>query len=160
MVLFSFLLITLYIIYFVIKYEIPHSLSATYYYLKNKWIFSAVLAVSSLMILPIMLSSPYSFLCFFGVTGVLFVSATPNFRDNELVDSVHTWSAIISLISLQLWVGLTNSISLCVWIPFLIYLSVQLFKYKSLKKILEQSNIKFYAEIFIFLSVYLILFFN
>ena len=160
MILISSLIITIYILYIIINYGIPHSLSATYYFLKNKWIFSAVLAVSSMMILPIMLSEPYSFLYFFGVTGVLFVSATPNFRDDELVDSVHTWSAIISLISSQLWVGLTNSTFLCVWIPFLIYLCIQFYRYKSLKKILDESNIKFYAEIFMLLSIYLILFFN
>ena len=128
------------------------------YLLKNKWIFSAVLGVSSMMILPIMVSGDYSYFAFPGVAGVLFVAFSPNFRSDDLEDAVHTGSAIIALIFSQLWVGFINPISLVWWIPFLIYFIVQWFKNKTLSKVFGGTNIKFYAEIIMLLTVYTTLF--
>lgn len=154
----SLLLICSYILYIIIKYGVPHSLSQTYYLLKHKWIFSLVLITSTAIILPEMLEMNYSYLAFPTLCGVLFVAVTPNFRDDNLVDQVHTWSAVVALIFSQLWVGLTNPIILNWWILFLIYLYIQYKKYRSFKKILDESNSKFYAELIMLLTVYSILF--
>ena len=82
----SLLLICSYILYIIIKYGVPHSLSQTYYLLKHKWIFSLVLVISVTTMLPKMLEMNYSYLAFPALCGVLFVAATPNFKDNNLVD--------------------------------------------------------------------------
>lgn len=99
----------------------------------------------------------YSYLAFPALCGVIFVAFTPNFRDDSLVDQVHTWSAITALIFSQLWVGLTYPLALLLWIPFLVYLATQYNKYRSIKDLLDKSNSKFYAELVMLLTVYSIL---
>lgn len=51
----SFLLILTYIIIYVAKYGIPHSLSQTYYGITHKLLFSITIIISSLLIFPTML---------------------------------------------------------------------------------------------------------
>lgn len=146
-----FIILLIYIIYIIAKYGVPRSISQIYYLTKHKWIFRLVLILFVASTMPIMLANyPYQFLSFLMGAGVLFVATAPNFEDDSLVDSVHTYSAIISLVSSQIWVGLIHPISLCLWIPFFIYL---LYQYKSL----DTSNYKFYGEIIMLLTVYSIL---
>lgn len=153
----SLIILLIYIFYIATKHGIPHSLSQTYYLLKHKWIFSVVLLSSVCIILPQMLEMNYSYLAFPALCGVIFVAFTPNFKDDDLVDRVHTWSAIVALIFSQIWVGVTNTWILCLWIPFIMYLCVQYKKYRSFKRILDESNSKFYAEIIMLLTVCLCL---
>lgn len=54
MVLISLLIIFAYVMYVIFKDGIPHSLSATYY--STNWLFSAVLILSTLLVLPEMLN--------------------------------------------------------------------------------------------------------
>lgn len=149
----SFLITYIYVMYIVIKYGIPHSLSATYYLIKNKWIFSTVLAVSAGLILPILVTTNYSFLIFIALAGIFFVAFAPDFKSNSLEDNVHTYSAIISLISSQIWVALNAPIVLLLWIPYIVYLILDYIEYG--KEMLEQSCFKFWAEIVMLLTVYL-----
>ena len=150
----SFTIILTYILYIICKYGVPHSISQSYYLIKHKWIFSLVLISSVALILPGMLEMEYSYLAFPALCGVLFVAATPNFKDDELTDDVHTYSAIVSLIFSQLWVIFTNPLVLLWWIPFIIYLLLQR---GSIKDILDNSNSKFYAELVMLLTIYFIL---
>lgn len=153
----SFLIILIYLLYIVIKYGVPHSLSQTYYLIKHKWIFSLALISSTALILPGMLEMDYSYLAFPSLCGTMFVAFTPNFRDDSLVDQVHTWSAIAALIFSQLWVALTNPLILYAWIPFIIYVIIDIKDYRCIKDFLDNSNAKFYAEVIMLLTVYLIL---
>lgn len=153
MIILSLLCILFYIIYVVIKYGIPHSLSATYYSLVHKVIFSLVLAVSAGLILPTLLSitpDRFQFLTFLSIAGIMFVAAAPDYENDSLTDTIHTGSAIIALILSQVWVGLMNPIALLCWIPMIIYI---IYWYKNLGK----SNIKFWGEITMLLTIYVTL---
>lgn len=145
MTIISFLIIFTYLLYIVLKFGIPRSISQTYYLVNHKWVFSAVLLSSTALILPVMLEMEYSHLAFLGLGGILFVAAAPNFMESELVDSVHTWSAIFAFIFSQIWVAITNPYILIVWILFLIF------------AIKNKHNYKFYAEIIMLLTIYLTL---
>lgn len=155
MVIVSFLLISLYVIYCIITKGIPHSLSSTYY--DNGWIFSAVLILSTALITPTMLEltpTKYQFLAFVSLCGTYFVALAPNFNSDILTDQVHTGAAIISLISSQIWVGLINPLTLLFWIPVIIY---GLFALSKGYKLLEIPSIKFIGEIIMLLNVYNVL---
>ena len=149
MIYISFLLMLLYISYTLINVGIPNSLSATYY--NFGWIFSIIISVSSLLVLPKALAitpETFQFLPFITIASILFVAFAPNFLSDNLVDRVHTVSAIISFITSQIWVALMNPIYLLFWIPILIYILIY---YKTLPKI------KFIAEIIMLLTIYCIL---
>lgn len=152
----SLLLIILYVSYIIVNYGIPHSLSETYYSLSQRWIFSAILVASTALMLPIVLPMEYAFLMFIALSGVLFVANTPNYREDSLVDSVHTSSAIIALISSQIWVGLYSPLTLLWWILILVYAIYQYKVTKSIKGIFD-SNIKFWAELIMLFTVYSVL---
>lgn len=155
MIIISFLLISLYIMYCIINKGIPHSLSATYY--DNGWVFSAVLLLSTILITPKMLEiTPikYQFLAFISLCGSYFVAIAPNFRSDILTDRVHTGGAVISLISSQLWVMLMGPINLLSWIPVIIY---GIFMIKRKYKLLDIPKIKFIAEVVMLLNIYNIL---
>lgn len=140
----SFIIIFTYIIYMIYKYGVPKSISTTYYSLNHKWVFSVVLLASSLLLLPKLVE--FGFLGFLCVVGVIFVAYAPNFMDNELVDRVHTGSAILSLITSQLLVAMKHPLILAIWIPYVIYL------------IFSRNNYKFYAEIIMLFTIYLLLY--
>jgi hypothetical protein len=98
----SFLLILLYVIYIVINYGIPKSISATYYLIKPKWIFSLILILSmALSFNQFMDITPDSlkFLPFIFCSGIMLVAVASNFRSNTLTDKVHDYAAVISFIS-------------------------------------------------------------
>lgn len=150
MIYLSLLLIVVYISYYIVQYKkIPNSLSATYYDVGGY--FSLVILMSSLLILPSMFNitpDNYKFLSFLSLTGVIFVAFAPNFKEGKLVDSVHTWAAILSLIFSQIWVGLTKPLFLLMWIPIIIYILYRLITNKEIVKI------KFWSEISMLSSVY------
>lgn len=159
MVLLSFLLIALYIIYFVIKYGVPHSLSATYYSIAYKVAFSLVLAVSAGLVLPTLLSiTPvkYQFLAFLAIAGIMFVAAAPDYRNDDLVDYVHTGSAIFSLIISQILVFLISPYILMLWIPLILYIIILWINTKSLNKVFSDYPIQFWGEIIMLLTIYYI----
>ena len=152
----SLSIISLYILFYLVKYKkIPNSLSATYYDLGQ--FFSLTLVVCTILILPDMFrltSGNYAFLPFLSLIGVLFVAFSPNFKDSQLVDHVHTGFALMSLVFSQIWVGLINPIIFLVWIPVILYGLYGIYKKIN---ILELPQIKFWAEITMLISVYSIL---
>lgn len=146
----GFILITLYIIYTVINYGVPKSISATYYSLKFKIIFSLILLLSIITSFEqIMEITPdnFKFLPFIFCSGILFVAAAPNFRTNKLVANVHNYAAIISFLCSQIWVAIIDPIPLLLWLFVLFYIIVKFKEYKSLSLIIKNSCIKFWAEI-------------
>lgn len=140
----SFLIIFSYLIYIIIKYGIPKSISQTYYLIQHKWVFSIILILSTILTLPSIMELNHQYLAFITICGVLFVAFAPNFMDDELVDSVHTYAAIIAFIASQLLVLLNNPIVLCCWIPYLIYITF------------TRQNFKFWAEIIMLITICLI----
>jgi len=78
----GFMLIILYLIYIIINYGIPKSISATYYSIKYKIAFSLVLLLSMMFSFDrVMEITPdnFKFLPFIFYVGFLFVAAAPNF---------------------------------------------------------------------------------
>jgi len=84
----SLLLISIYIIYYIIKFKkIPNSLSATYY--DMGWIFSLVILISIILIINNMFEitpENFKFLPFISIAGIIFVAFAPNFNADKLID--------------------------------------------------------------------------
>lgn len=149
----SFLLILTYIIIYVTKYGIPHSLSQTYYGITHKLLFSTTIITSSLLIFPTMLektSENLQFLVFLTLCGIIFVGFTPNFKDSKMIDNIHMISAGTSLIASQILILLTKPLLLLFWIFIIIYI----FQQKQIKNIFENSNIIFWSEIIMLITIY------
>lgn len=159
MILLSLLCISFYIIYIITKYGIPHSLSATYYSLKYKIVFTLVLVLSIFLSFDTFMQiEQWQFLPFIFLSGILFVAGAADFQRSDLTDKVHTISAIISLIASQIWVGLICPSVLFIWLFLLLYILIKIKEYKSIKKIFEFTNIKFWAEMLMLLTLALTIF--
>lgn len=144
----SIILVSLYIIYTVYKNGIPHSLSATYYSLTNKCVFSLVLILSIIFSFnEFMTPEKWQFLPFIFLSGILFVAFAPDFESNELTEKVHVGAAIVSLIASQIWVAIVRPQNLSLWVFFLIYLFI------NRKKKISETNYKFWAEIIMLLTL-------
>lgn len=108
----SCLILTLYLVAYIATNGIPTSISATYYRNENKWLYSAVLAVSStLALVPMMdlTSEPYHFLAFISIVSVYFVAATPLFKD-EYLHSVHSVASVLLGVAIFAWLFLMADI--------------------------------------------------
>ena len=112
-----------YTIAVVVRWGIPKSLSRTFFSIKNKWIFSAVIAASfGLAFSPIMDILPlmWQWLGFLTVAGGMFVAFAPNLED-DLEELVHMGGAItLGLSSQGIVIVLSPWLLLLwvVWIPF------------------------------------------
>lgn len=156
----SFLLILTYVIIYVTKHGIPHSLSQTYYGITYKVLFSITIIISSLLIFPTMLektSENLQFLVFLTLCGILFVGFTPNFKDSSMIDNIHMISAGMSLITSQLLILLTNPWILLCWIYIIAYIINYVIKNNQIKNIFIDSNIIFWSEIIMMLTMYLLI---
>ena len=160
---YTFLIILIYLIVLIIKEKkIPHSISETRYYLDNPIWFTVIMVFISYNLLPLIVSvtpENYQILAFLSIIGISFVGVADDFRRDKSVDIIHTVFAIISFICSQIWIGLLIPKVLLIWIPLLIYLIVKFVKYRSINKIFEYTNIKFWAELIAIMSIYLALLF-
>lgn len=95
-----------YIVWILIKYGVPENLSSTYYLTEKSNIFTIVLAVSSILLLPEMgwLGIPI-------VASILGVACAPRFKEFEKV--VHMYSALIAMLLAQLYVSIEGRWWLC-----------------------------------------------
>ena len=153
----SFILIALYIIYIVINYGIPKSISASYYSLKHKAAFSLVLLLSIILSFnQFMDVTPdnFKFLPFIFCSGILFVAAAPNFNSSDLTLKVHCVAAIISFVTSQIWAAIIDPTPLILWLFVLFYIIVKLRKYKHFSLVLENTCIKFWTEIAMLLVIF------
>lgn len=161
MTLLSIILITSYIVYNINQFGMPKSLSSTYYNLKHGWIFSLIISLSAILIYPRMMemtNSNYEFLVFLTLAGIIFVSVTPNFRECKLTDNVHTVSAILTLIVSQIWVALNDVLNLSWWLPVGVYIGTKIDEFDfDLGRLMEETSIKFVAEVVMLLTIYLTL---
>lgn len=146
----GFILILLYILYIIVNYGVPKSISASYYLIKYKWMFSLIILISTILSFEqFMIITPddFKFLPFIFCSGILFVAASPNFSTNSIIGKVHDYSAIISFAASQIWVAIINPLSLLFWIFILLYI-INLYKeYKSVSLILNNTCIKFWTEL-------------
>ena len=111
-------------------FGVPKSLSMTFYLLQDKknWtrIFFPIMMVGmAFLLLPawleISVGSPFQFLAFLTVTGIIFVGAVPTFKSSDLENTVHMTSAIVAAIFAILWVILVSKLwwTIVLWIATL-----------------------------------------
>ena len=101
-------IITIYLLFSIIKYkQIPESISDTFY-LGNKWWFTFTMFVLGFLICAILIpitSEMYQFTIFLTGAGLLFVGAAPHFKDKS-EKKVHFGGAFIFGLASQIWSSL------------------------------------------------------
>lgn len=107
MLYFSLITLLVYLCYTVwVAKGVPNSISATYYLLKNRWIFQLVMIIQAVCLYVSWIGiSHYEYLAFLSCGGVMFVAFAPNF-EIKIEGKVHYISAIICGISAVLWLML------------------------------------------------------
>jgi hypothetical protein len=129
-VLIAFLVYWLYNIVILSKFNIPISLSETYYLFKNdkKWkriLFPLMMFLIAGFLLPSWLEisdgTGLEFMAFLSAGGMLFTGAAPSFKDSKLEDNVHTYSAYISVFFALLWVVFVANLWYIIVVWFLIF---------------------------------------
>jgi hypothetical protein len=103
------ILFVIYNIFVLIKFGVPESLSATSYLFKEKynqhWWFSLICVVIIIGLIPIWIelsSINTQFLAFLSCGGILFIAASPFFK-NGMDKKVHYTAGIITTITFILW---------------------------------------------------------
>ena len=146
----SFLVFTLYIVIILKIFGVLPSISASYYALKKHnisalFIFFCWGTAFPLMIYWIeLLPDDWDFLPFIACGGLMFVGASPAFKDLELERKVHSISAIICAIAAYTWTFLYGSIFLGV---NFILLSVILY-------FILKRNKTYWLELIAFINIY------
>lgn len=105
-------IVVAYIMFAILHIGLPPSISETFYRLNRKWLFSIVLGVAaSLAVAPLLNHTPedFQFLGFFIIAGILFVAASPAFKD-EFEGKVHTGAALILCFATIAWLILTAGV--------------------------------------------------
>lgn len=142
----SCLILTLYLVAYLITNGIPTSISATYYRNENKWLYSAVLTVcSTLALLPMMdlTSEPYHFLAFVSIVSVYFVAASPAFKE-EYVHAIHSLAAILLGVAIFAWLFLMADI------PYIAFVGIAI-------GFLNRKKFVFWFEVGLLYNLYYVL---
>ncbi len=137
----SLVILTAYIVIFVSFHGIPPSLSESYYHIKHKALFSLTLVMSGgLIIIPwIELSQRAEGLAFLSVAALMFVAASPQFKES-LSREVHYVSAGIMAVASISWELLNWGL----WLPLVAFLIIG---------ICNRRNIVFWVEVGLMLDV-------
>lgn len=106
-------------------FGVPESLSNTYYLYKEKWnkgwLFCLMMYLVVAFMMPAWISlsegSNFQFLAFLAPASIMFVGTAPRFKDFDLENKVHTYSAIIAAACSLLWVMLVTPY----WVTIPIY---------------------------------------
>ena len=138
--------------------EIPYSISATYYSLKNRFWFGTCMISASLLLLPSAFNASTEdsqFLVFLSVVGMAVLGVSPNFKTEQ--KTTHVIGACMSLIFSQIWVGCNAWYWLLLWAVFIVYVIVSMKKNWNGNFIVSFINRKpmFWVEIVSLLTVYL-----
>lgn len=159
LVLLSFLVITIYMgVMIQREKEIPYSISATYYSLRNRFWFGTCMISASLLLLPSAFNASTEdsqFLVFLSVVGMIVLGVSPNFKTEQ--KTPHVIGACMSLIFSQIWVGCNAWYWLLLWAVFIVYMIVSMKKNWNGNFIVSFINRKpmFWVEIVSLLTVYL-----
>lgn len=117
-----FLIITTIILYLFLvileSREVPESLSATYYLMKdNGWMFQALMVFCGIGLLPSWMdvsSDDWQFLVFLSCAGIVFTGVAPAFR-LKLEGAVHYSAAVVCCVSAVLWMLLEGMYPVLLW---------------------------------------------
>lgn len=140
------------------KKEIPYSISATYYSLKNRFWFGACMIGASLLLLPSALdvsTEDSQFLVFLSVVGMAVIGVSPNFKTEQ--KTTHVIGACMSLIFSQVWVGCNSWYWLLLWTGFIVYMVVSMKKNwtGNFISVFMKRKPMFWVEVVSLLTVYL-----
>jgi hypothetical protein len=97
-------------------FGVPESLSNTYYLYQAKcnkgWLFCAMMYIVVAFMMPAWITmsegSDFQFLSFLAPASIAFVGTAPKFKDSDLENKVHTYSAYLAAACSLLWVGLVT----------------------------------------------------
>lgn len=153
------IIITLYVVIMIYKNKgIPNSISATYYILQHKyWFCFTMISVGIILLIALLdtVSSNIQFLVFLACSGIIFVGAAPNFKE-QLEKKVHEIGAIICISGSQILIILTQPIILLLWVPWIIYILLKL-KINNLRDSFLETKPLFWIEIISFTTIFLLL---
>lgn len=156
----SILTFCIYIGAVIAKYGIPASISETFYLLPKKlnWLFTVFCWIVSIIIVPWLNISPdvWQFLAFLAVGGLCFVGTAAQFKE-DFVKKVHFGAAGVCMAASQAWILLSTNL----WWVSLVCLIISailcfLFGLKN-KKNLPKYKVVFWAEIWAFVSLFIVL---
>lgn len=115
-------------------FDIPESLSNTYYLWKEKngkgWLFCLMMYLVVALMMPAWISlsegSNFQFLAFLAPASIMFVGTAPRFKDFDLENRVHTYSAYIAAACSLLWVILVTPYwhIILIWLGFMALASI------------------------------------
>lgn len=121
-----FLIITTIILYLFLviseSREVPESLSATYYLMKdNGWMFQALMVFCGIGLLPSWMnvsSDDWQFLVFLSCAGIVFTGVAPAFK-LKLEGAVHYSAAVVCCVSAVIWLLLSGNYPIVIWWSFI-----------------------------------------
>jgi hypothetical protein len=125
----------------ILVFGIPESLSNTYYLYKEKcnkgWLFCLMMYLVVALMMPAWITlsegSTFQFFAFLAPASIAFVGTSPRFKDGNLENKVHTYSAYVAAACSLLWVGLVTPYwwVILVWLGFIAIASILTSSYKS-----------------------------
>ncbi|WP_455996378.1 glycosyl transferase [Phocaeicola barnesiae] len=127
----SALIIAAYTVAVCIKCKgIPYSISETYYKISHKFWFGVTMVLTACLLMPAILEitpNSYQFMAFLACLGMIMTGIAPNFREG-IERKIHTTGAVLCLVFSQVWVGLTCPWMLLVWVGYLAYTAIGLWR--------------------------------
>lgn len=125
-----------------IKYNVPKSLSMTYYLLKDsseklKFLFPIMMYLVVMFMMPAWITlsegSPFQFLAFLAPASILFVGTAPAFLSSNLENTVHQVSAYLAAAFSILWICLVTPYwwILLIWLGLVALASILTSSYKT-----------------------------
>lgn len=122
-------------------FGIPESLSNTFYLYKEKcnkgWLFCLMMYIVVALMMPAWITlsegSNFQFLAFLAPASIMFVGTAPRFKDFDLENKVHTYSAYIAAACSLLWVVLVTPywLVMLIWLGFITLASIFTSSYKT-----------------------------
>ena len=109
---------------------VPYSISETYYKIEHKYWFGSTMVLTACMLMPAILDvtpDSYQFTAFLACAGMIMTGVAPNFREG-IDRKIHTVGAVICLLFSQVWVGLTCPWMLLLWVWYLAYTAIGLWR--------------------------------
>lgn len=149
---FNLLIFITYNVYILKEFGVPESLSETTYLLKDKhWIFTLLCFITTFTLLPLWFgvcnNHNFDFLKFFSLGSLLFVGATPFFKES-LQRQIHYISAIVCFVSIILWFFLQH---------LLLYIAVYIILFIFSMFIFKKENYVYVAEIILWFMIIIFL---
>ena len=154
----AFLVYLLYNISVWCFFGLPFSLSQTFYLFqeRNKYLrflFPAMMVIIACCLLPSWLeiskNENLEFMAFLSVGGMLFTGFTPTFKNSDLEDKIHTYSAYLSSAFALLWIIFVTQLWYVIVLTF-IFISLITYFTKTFK-----SSYVYCLETVVFISTFI-----